>query len=55
MVNTQRTKFIDTYIDNLTAYEAKECVNEVIRKPGYHYVVSPNADIILKMHQDREL
>ena len=55
MVNTQRIKFIDTYIDNLTASEAKECVNEVIRKPGYHYVVTPNADIIVKIHQDREL
>lgn len=55
MVDTQRIEFIDTYIDNLTVAEAKKCVDELIGQPGYHYVVTPNADIIVKMHQDKEL
>lgn len=55
MVNTQRIGFLDTYIDNLTADEAKQCVNQLIHEPGYHYVVTPNTDIIVKMNQDREL
>lgn len=55
MVDTQRIEFIDTYIDNLTASEAKDCVNQFIHEPGYHYVVTPNTDIIVKMHQDEEL
>ena len=28
MVDTHRIKFLNTYIDNLTASEAKDCVDE---------------------------
>ena len=55
MCNSQRIKFLNTYIDNLTALEAKARVNELINKPGNHYVVTPNSDIVVKMQDDPEL
>ena len=55
MVNTQRIQFLNTYIDNLTAQEAKGRVDELIHEPGNHYVVTPNSDIVVKMQDDPEL
>lgn len=55
MVNTQRIQFLNTYIDNLTAQEAKSRVDELIHEPGNHYVVTPNSDIVVKMQDDPEL
>lgn len=55
MVNTNRIPFLNTYIDNLTAKEAKSLVDQLINEPGYHYVVTPNSDIVVKMQDDPKL
>lgn len=55
MINTQRIPFLNTYIDNLTTQEAKNCVDQLINSEGYHYVVTPNSDIVVKMQDDPEL
>ena len=55
MSSSQRIKFLNTYIDNLTAQEAKARVDELIKEPGNHYVVTPNSDIVVKMQDDPEL
>jgi len=55
VVNTQRISFLNTYIDNLTAQEAKVCVDQLIKTEGNHYVVTPNSDIVVKMQDDPEL
>ncbi len=55
MVSTNRIPFLNTYVDNLTATEAKSCVDQFINSKGYHYVVTPNSDIIVKMQDDSEL
>lgn len=56
-INTQRIRFMNIYIDNLTAVEAKYIVNQYIqtRKGQSYYVVTPNSDIIVKMQYDAEL
>lgn len=54
-VNTNRIRFLNTYIDNLTAAEAKDCLDRFIRAGGTHYIVSPNSDIVVKMQDDPEL
>lgn len=54
-MNTNRIPFLNTYIDNLTAKEAKSCVDQLINTPGYHYVVTPNSDIVVKMQDDPKL
>ena len=54
-MNTNRIPFLNTYVDNLTAKEAKSCVEQLINTPGYHYVVTPNTDIVVKMQDDPEL
>lgn len=55
MLNTNRVPFLNTYIDNLTAREAKSCVDQLINTPGYHYVVTPNSDIVVRMQDDLQL
>lgn len=55
MVNTNRIPFLNTYVDNLTSAEAKNCVDQFINTEGYHYVVTPNSDIVVKMQDDPEL
>ena len=55
VMDTNRIQFLNTYIDNLTAQEAKSCVDQLIQTPGYHYVVTPNSDIVVKMQDDPEL
>lgn len=52
---TNRIEFLNTYVDNLTASEAKIAVDKIIQSSGYHYVVTPNTDIIVKMQDDEEL
>lgn len=55
MLNTNRIPFLNTHIDNLTVKEAKSLVDQLINTPGYHYVVTPNSDIIVKMQDDPQL
>lgn len=55
MVDTQRIKFLNTYVDNLTASEAKKCLDQFIQEGGSHYIVTPNSDIVVKMQDDIEL
>ena len=54
-INTNRINFLNTYVDNLTASEAKSIVDQLIKSPGNHYVVTPNSDIVVKMQEDAEL
>ena len=55
VVDTNRIEFLNTYIDNLTASEAKKAVDSLIQAGGNHYVVTPNSDIVVKMQDDTEL
>ena len=55
VVDTNRIEFLNTYIDNLTASEAKNAVDSFIQAGGNHYVVTPNSDIVVKMQDDTEL
>lgn len=55
VVDTNRIEFLNTYIDNLTASEAKNAVDSLIQAGGNHYVVTPNSDIMVKMQDDTEL
>jgi len=54
-IDTNRIQFMDCNIDSLTAAEAKECLDRLVNTEGNHYVVTPNADIVVKMHEDPEL
>lgn len=54
-MNTNRVKFMNTCIDSLTANEAIDIVEEYIKDGGSHYVVTPNADIVVKMQDNAEL
>lgn len=54
-LNTQRIPFLNTYIDNLTASEARSALDQLIQAGGTHYVVTPNTDIVVKMQDDPEL
>lgn len=53
--NSKRIRFLNTYIDNLTAQEAKDIIDTYVQDGGIHYVVTPNTDIIVKMQDDSEL
>lgn len=48
-------KFLNTKIDNLTMQEAVDKIDEMIKNGGYHYLVTPNVDHIVKLEQDKEL
>lgn len=54
-IDTQRIRLLNTYIDNLTACEAKHIVDQYVQRKETHYVVTPNSDIIVKMQDDPEL
>lgn len=54
-IETNRIGFLNTCVDNLTAKEAKAVVDQLIQEDGYHYVVTPNSDIVVKMQDDEEL
>lgn len=55
MKGTNRIRFLNTYVDNLTASEARDIVAQLVQREGHHYVVSPNTDIVMKMQDDLEL
>lgn len=52
---TNRIRFLNTYIDSLTAAEAKKVVDQYVQEKGARYIVTPNSDIIVKMQKDQEL
>ena len=54
-IATNRIGFLNTYIDSLTAAEAKRVIDQYIQEKKSRYVVTPNSDIIVKMQQDQEL
>lgn len=54
-MNTNRVKFMNTYIDSLTSDEAIRVVDEYVKSGRPHYVVTPNADIVMKMQDNSEL
>ena len=55
LVNTNRIEFLNTFIDNLTAEEAKNIIDGFVLDGESHYVVTPNSDIIVKMQDDIDL
>ena len=54
-IDTKRIRFLNTYIDNLTFQDAKLVVDKLIQSDGYHYAVTPNSDIVVKMQDDKKL
>ena len=50
-----RIKFLSTYIDSLTAKEAKERLNELVLDKRPQYVVTPNTDIVMLMQKNPDL
>lgn len=50
-----RMKFLNTHVDNLTMKEALNEIEKLIDSDGYHYVVTPNVDHIVKLEKDTEL
>lgn len=54
LTTENRIKFLNTYVDNLTMKEALEQIDKLITAEGYHYVVTPNVDHIVKLESDIE-
>lgn len=50
-----RIKFLNTYIDSVTAQEAKAHVDEMVKKGTPQYVVTPNTDIVMRMQKEPDL
>lgn len=50
-----RIKFLNTYIDSLTALEAKNRVDEMVQAKYPQYVVTPNTDIVMLMQKNPDL
>ena len=50
-----RIKFLNTYIDSLTAQEAKERVDQMVQERRFQYVVTPNTDIVMRMQREPDL
>ena len=50
-----RIKFLNTYIDSLTALEAKKLVDELVQDKRPQYVVTPNTDIVMLMQKNPDL
>ena len=50
-----RIKFLNTYIDSLTAQEAKAQVDQMVQKRCPQYVVTPNTDIVMMMQKNPDL
>ena len=50
-----RIKFLNTYIDSLTAQEAKAQVDQMVQKRRPQYVVTPNTDIVMMMQKNPDL
>lgn len=53
-MNKFRMKFLNTYIDNVTFDEALSEIDRMINTKGYHYIVTPNVDHIVKLEKDKE-
>lgn len=53
-LNTNRMKFLNTEIDNLTMQESLEIIDELINRKNPSYVVTPNVDHIVKLEEDKE-
>jgi exopolysaccharide biosynthesis WecB/TagA/CpsF family protein len=53
-MNKFRMKFLNTYIDNVTMNEAVSEIDKIVNNKGYHYVVTPNVDHIIKLENDTE-
>lgn len=53
-LNTNRMKFLNTEIDNLTMQESLEIIDELINRKNPSYVVTPNVDHIVKLEEDIE-
>lgn len=49
-----RMKFLNINIDNVNMDEALEEIDRIINSNGYHYIVTPNVDHIVKLEQDNE-
>lgn len=52
---SNRIRFLNTYMDSLTAAEAAAEVERLVDGGGRHYAVTPNSDIVVKMQDDPEL
>lgn len=50
----KRMKFLNTYVDNITMVETLANINDLIMDGKYHYIVTPNADHIVKLEKDVE-
>ncbi|MHC1681561.1 MAG: WecB/TagA/CpsF family glycosyltransferase [Clostridiaceae bacterium] len=50
----ERIRFLNTYVDNVTMCEAVSRIDQLINCGGYHYVVTPNIDHIVRLEQDDE-
>lgn len=50
----ERMKFLNIEIDNVNMKEAIDEVKDLIKSPGYHYVVTPNAAHIVMIEEDLE-
>jgi N-acetylglucosaminyldiphosphoundecaprenol N-acetyl-beta-D-mannosaminyltransferase len=50
-----RIKFLNTFIDSLTAQEAKERVDQMVQDKKTQYVVTPNTDIVMLMQKNPDL
>lgn len=51
-IDTERIPFLGTYIDNVTAAEAKMILDFLVQSGGTHYIVTPNTDTIVKFPKD---
>lgn len=49
-----RIRFLNTYVDNLSMDESIQEIDKLIKVEGYHYVVTPNVDHIVKLEDDKE-
>lgn len=51
---TERIQLMNTYIDNVNMEEALDGIEKLIKNGKYNYVVTPNADHIVKLEKDDE-
>lgn len=50
-----RIKFLNTFVDSLSAQEAKLRVDELVQEKRPQYVVTPNTDIVMLMQKNPDL
>ena len=51
----EKTKLLNTYVNNVTLKEAVEFLLQKIRQQTPAYVVEVNVDVVVKMEQDTVL